>query len=80
MRKLHLNRETLTELTAGELASMAAGVNNPTPVVITLPPAQCVSNRVCVDVAATITACVTEKVSLNCPSALPTCYCTPIPL
>ena len=75
MKKLKLNRETLSELTGDELAGIAAGVAQPTPptpVVHTLPIDRCIT----VAIAATIGACIAD--TLNC-SKLPSCYCTPMP-
>lgn len=74
MKKLTLNRETLAELTADDLAGIAAGVRPtpPTPVVHTLP----INNCVTVAVGPSVTTCIEH--TLNC-SALPTCYCTPMP-
>ena len=71
MRKLRLNRETLAELAPDELASVGGGMEVPTPIVRTLP------IQYCIAVAATIGACITQKLSLQCVSEPPTCYCTP---
>jgi hypothetical protein len=71
MPKLRLHRETLAELTPDELAMVAGAVQEPTPIIRTLP----INN--CIAVAATIGACITHKLSIQCVSEPPTCYCTP---
>jgi len=78
MAKLRLNRETLSELAPDELAMVGGAVQQPTPptpVVRTLPINDCIG----VAIGATVGTCITQRLSLQCPSEPPTCYCTPMP-
>jgi hypothetical protein len=68
-KKLNLRRETLTELSADELATVAGGVIL-TPVVNTMPLDQCIK-------VASVGA-VERALSIKCdPSYQPSCLCTP---
>lgn len=59
MAKLQLNRETLAELTADELASMGGGIVAPTPVLNTVPVSGCIKRL--------SLACPTQQGTCYCP-------------